>query len=121
MAKPWNEYKRSLNKGKNYSGDDAFSVGVNVEKLENLSEQLSKNADSLRDCYSNMFNTIDNLDNGVWNGQVYDAYKNYGKQYKESMMNYASNLSKYSSILKSAAEEGQILIDEVKKSVEVDL
>ena len=65
--------------------------------------------------------TGDNLDNGVWNGQVYDAYKNYGKQYKESMMNYASNLSKYSSILKSAAEEGQILIDEVKKSVEVDL
>jgi len=112
----FSEYQR-MNKFKSHSGDNSELLGGDVTKLDTLSGELSKYAGSMHDCYTTMFSIIDGMENGIWSGEVYNAFKTHGEQYREAVMTYAVNLEIYAAIFKNASSETQALYDSASSKV----
>ena len=102
---------------KSHGGEESEILGGDTTKLDKLATELSKYAKSMHDCYTTMFGIIDGMENGVWSGEVYNAFKTHGEQYREAVMTYAVNLELYSSIFENASVETQTLYDEVSEYV----
>lgn len=102
---------------KSHGGEESEILGGDTTKLDKLATELSKYAKSMHDCYTTMFGIIDGMENGVWSGEVYNAFKTHGDQYREAVMTYAVNLELYSSIFENASIETQSLYDEVSELV----
>ena len=96
------------------SGDGI--LGVDVDGLYELAEELNKYATKMTGCLDRIFYVIDHLSDDSWDGEYYEAFANMCKNYRESLYLYVSFISLHAIAFKTAAQEGEQLITDVKNS-----
>ena len=102
-----------------FNGDNAYILGADVDKLNELADFLDDYAVQIKDCIKRMFGLIAGMEEGAWNGEVYRAVKEKGDDYKAPLILYAMSISIYARYIRITAQQAKaLLIDAVKDRLE---